>query len=54
MSKTLNLTDQLLSRGRFLQEIGRTHDAARVLGRLAKARVTQQAFYDPEGARLRL
>jgi sarcosine oxidase subunit alpha len=26
----------------------------RVPGRLAKARVTQQAFYDPEGARLRL
>src|SRR5437868_9570853 len=35
MSRTLNLTDRLLERGRFLQEIGRTHDALRVLGRLA-------------------
>ena len=52
MSKTLNLTDQLLSRGRFLQEIGRTHDAARLLGRLAGLRELPAAAAEETQARL--
>ena len=35
MSRTLNLTERLLERGRFLQSLGRTHDAMRVFGRLS-------------------
>ena len=38
MSKTLNLSEHLLERGRFLQGLGRTHDAMRVFGRLAGQR----------------
>jgi tetratricopeptide (TPR) repeat protein len=35
MSQTLSLVDQLLSRGRYFQQLGRTYDALRILGRLA-------------------
>lgn len=35
MSRTLNLVDHLLSHGRNLQRLGRSHDALRVLHRLA-------------------
>ena len=38
MSSTLNMADHLLVRGRNLQQLGRSHDAARVLGRLAGLR----------------
>jgi len=38
MSKTLNLTERLLERGRFLQGLGQTHDAMRLFGRLAGLR----------------
>ena len=38
MSKTLNLSEHLLERGRFLQGLGRTRDAMRVFGRLAGLR----------------
>jgi tetratricopeptide (TPR) repeat protein len=38
MSKTLNLIDSLLTTGRNLHQIGRTHDALRYLGRLADLR----------------
>jgi tetratricopeptide (TPR) repeat protein len=34
-STTLNLVDHLLSRGRHFQQLGRTHDALRILSRLA-------------------
>jgi tetratricopeptide (TPR) repeat protein len=39
MSSTLNIADHLLVRGRNLQQLGRSHDAARVFGRLAGLRV---------------
>jgi tetratricopeptide (TPR) repeat protein len=35
VSTTLNLIDTLLNRGRYLQQLGRHHDALRVLSRLA-------------------
>jgi len=38
MSRTLNLTERLLERGRFLQEMGLTHDALGIFGRLAGLR----------------
>ncbi len=38
MTATLNLFDQLLSMGRRYQDLGRTRDALRVLGRLAAFR----------------
>jgi Flp pilus assembly protein TadD len=38
MSPTLNLVDHLLARGRRFQQIGRPHDALRVLTRLAAFR----------------
>jgi tetratricopeptide (TPR) repeat protein len=34
-SRTLGLVDHLLSRGRYFQQLGRTQDALRILGRLA-------------------
>jgi Flp pilus assembly protein TadD len=34
-STTLSLVDHLLSRGRYFQQLGRTHDALRILARLA-------------------
>jgi tetratricopeptide (TPR) repeat protein len=34
-SRTLGLVDHLLSRGRYFQQLGRTHDALRILGQLA-------------------
>jgi tetratricopeptide (TPR) repeat protein len=52
MSRTLNLTDRLLERGRFLQEIGRTHDAARILGRLAGLRELPAPAAEETQARL--
>jgi len=38
MSKTLNLVDILLARGRNLQALGRTQDALQVFGQLARLR----------------
>src|SRR5207244_13334663 len=52
MSRTLNLSQRLLERGRFLQEIGRTHDAVRVLGRLAGLRDLPAAAAEETQTRL--
>lgn len=38
MSRTLNLADLLLARGRHLQQLGRSHDALTVFGQLAGLR----------------
>src|SRR5262245_10971835 len=38
MSRTLNLADRLLAMGRLFQDMGRNHDAYRVLSRLTGLR----------------
>jgi tetratricopeptide (TPR) repeat protein len=52
MSRTLNLTECLLERGRFLQNLGRTHDAMRVFGRLAGLRELPAAMAEETQIRL--
>jgi tetratricopeptide (TPR) repeat protein len=51
-STTLGLVDHLLSRGRHFQQLGRTHDALRVLGRLAGFRELPAAVAEEAQFRL--
>jgi Flp pilus assembly protein TadD len=51
-SRTLGFVDHLLSRGRHFQQIGRTHDALRILGRLAGLRELPTAVAEEAQFRL--
>lgn len=52
MSKTLNLTDRVLARGRHLHELGFQMDAQRMLGRLANWQQLPDAVAEETQARL--
>jgi tetratricopeptide (TPR) repeat protein len=51
-SKTLGFVDHLLSRGRFFQQLGRNHDALRLLSRLAGFRELPPAVAEEAQFRL--
>ncbi len=51
-SRTLGFVDHLLSRGRYFQQLGRTQDALRILGRLAGLRELPPAVAEEAQFRL--
>ncbi len=51
-STTLGFVDHLLSRGRYFQQLGRTHDALRILGQLAGCRELPPAVAEEAQFRL--
>jgi tetratricopeptide (TPR) repeat protein len=52
MSTTLNLVEHLLNRGRFFQQLGRSHDALRILSRLGAFRELPPAVAEETRFRL--
>lgn len=52
MSMTLNMADRLLVRGRNLQQLGRSYDAARLLARLCGLRELPPVIAEETNARL--